>query len=102
MLAEKNEFIQEASEHLHILTEDEKIRLQCEGRDMYERDMASARGDGRRAGLKEGRKEGRKEGKELVNRLHEHLLDENRLNDLRRALKDPEYQEQLMKEYGIQ
>ncbi len=102
MLAEKNNFIQEASEHLHILTEDEKIRLQCEGREMYERDMASARGDGRRAGREEGRQEGRQEGKELVNRLNELLLNDGRLDDLRRAVKDPEYQEQLMKEYGIQ
>ncbi len=85
MLAEENKAIQEVSEHLHILTKDEKIRLQCEGREMYERDMASARGDGKR----------------IINRLNQLLLDDDRLDDLKRAVKDPDYQEQLMQEYGI-
>ena len=93
MLAEKNKMIQEASEHLHILTEDEKIRLQCEGREMYERDIATVRN--------EGRSEGISVGQQRINQLHERLLNDSRFDDLRRAVKDPVYQEQLMREYGI-
>ena len=101
MLAEESKAIQEASAYLHILTEDEKIRLQCEGREMYEHDMASARGDGRREGLREGIQEGLKKGYSDINQLTERLLDDGRLDDLRHAVKDPDYQEQLMREYGI-
>lgn len=93
MLAEENKAIQEASAHLHILTEDEKIRLQCEGRERYEFDMASARNGGFRRGKKEAQAE--------INQLNEHLLVEGRLDDLRRSVKDPAYQKQLMQEYGI-
>ena len=93
MLAEENQTIQEAAKHLHILTKDEKIRLQCEGRMMYENDMATARGDGEREGIKKGQSE--------INRLTKCLLDDDRLDDLRRSVNDPAYQEQLMKEYGI-
>ena len=89
MLAEKSKAIQEASEHLHVLTEDEKIRLQCEGREMYERDIATIRN------------EGLTEGQQRINRLHKQLLGDNRLDDLTRSLDDPAYQEQLMREYGI-
>ena len=97
MLANKNEAIREASAHLHILTEDEKIRLQCEGWEMYEHDIATIRGEG----LDEGIAQGIFQGQERVNRLHERLLDDNRLDDLRRSIKDPAYQEHLMSEYGI-
>lgn len=97
MLAEKNEAIHEASAHLHILTKDEKIRLQCEAREMYERDMATIR----KEGLEEGLNEGISQGQQLVNQLNKRLLADNRLDDLHRAIADSAYQEQLMKEYGI-
>ncbi len=93
MLAERNEAIHEASAHLHILTKDEKIRLQCEAREMYERDIATIR--------KEGLNEGISQGQQLVNQLNKRLLSDNRLDDLHHAITDSAYQEQLMKEYGI-
>ena len=97
MLAEKNKAIHEASEHLHILTEDEKIRLQCEGREMYERDMATIRSEG----LEEGITLGITEGQQRINQLNIHLIHDNRLDDLTRSASDPTYQNQLMREYGI-
>lgn len=36
-----------------------------------------------------------------INRLHAILLEQDRLDDLRRAVSDMEYQKQLMAEYGI-
>lgn len=40
---------------LRNLTEDEKIRLECEARDRYEHDRASLYGSGLREGLERGR-----------------------------------------------
>ena len=97
MLAEKNKAIQEASAHLHILTKDEKIRLQCEAREMYEHDIATIRNEGRA----EGREEGREEGRSEVNQLTTYLIRDGRMDDLMRSVSDEAYQEQLMREYGI-
>ncbi len=93
MLAEKNKAIQEASAHLHILTEDEKIRLQCEAREMYEHDITTIRN--------EGRSEGKLEGRSEANQLTTYLIRDSRMDDLTRSVSDTAYQEQLMREYGI-
>ncbi|SHJ39681.1 conserved hypothetical protein (putative transposase or invertase) [Hespellia stercorisuis DSM 15480] len=63
MLSEKSEGIQEAVLTLKELTEDEKIQLQCEAREMYEHTMASAERFGRIEGKREGKIEGKIEGK---------------------------------------
>ena len=39
MLAQKNEYLQEASETVYKLTQEEEIRLQCEAREYYYRRM---------------------------------------------------------------
>lgn len=57
--------------------------------------------DGRIEGRREGRREGRKEGYDSINSLHHKLLDDNRLDDLRRSTVDPEYQQLLFREYGL-
>lgn len=44
------------------------------------------------------REEGREEGESRVNQLHSILIDLDRLDDLKRATKDKDYQEQLMYE----
>ncbi|NLG05793.1 MAG: hypothetical protein GX567_18500, partial [Clostridia bacterium] len=41
MLAEQNDLLQEAAVTMRELTADEKIRLQCEARERYERDQRS-------------------------------------------------------------
>ena len=98
MLAKTNKIIQDAAEHLHILTEDEKIRLQCEAREMYEFDIATIR----KEGIDEGISQGISQGQQRVNELTTALLNDNRLDDLRRAARDPDYQKRLMNEYRIQ
>lgn len=50
MLSEKSEGIHEAALTLRKLSADEKIRMQCEAREMYEHDMASAIHKGRTEG----------------------------------------------------
>ncbi len=47
------------------------------------------------------REEGRQEGTRRVNALYKQLLEDNRLDDLKRSTEDPEYQEFLFKEYNL-
>lgn len=54
MLAEKSESINEGIVTLKKLSEDEKIRMQCEARENYRRDMASAIQHGEEKGLNQG------------------------------------------------
>ena len=49
----------------------------------------------------DSKEEGRKEGMDRVNRLVELLLSQGRQEDLKRSVTDREYQEKLMKEFGI-
>ena len=49
----------------------------------------------------EGLKEGRRKERRKINDLINHLLEENRMDDLKRSLKDNAFQEALLKEYGL-
>ena len=57
--------------------------------------------EGEKKGRKEGRKEGRIEGFSTLNRVYESLLNHGRQDDLIRAIRDPEYQKQIMAEFGL-
>lgn len=57
--------------------------------------------EGRAEGLKSGRAEGLKQGQERITYLYRKLLAENRQEDLERAVKDDEYRERMLKEYGL-
>ena len=50
---------------------------------------------------KEGREEGLKQGIDVINKLHNKLLSENRLEDLKRSTEDKDYQKLLIKEFGL-
>lgn len=52
----------------------------------------------RREGRKEGRKEGRREGEARINRLNAILIQSGRLDDLKRAATDYDYQTKLIEE----
>ena len=49
----------------------------------------------------EARAEGRAEGRNSIAKLMDKLLEENRVDDCKRAVKDPEYCQTLMEELGI-
>ena len=53
--------------------------------------------EGRNEGRNEGRREGRKEERLIVNKLTARLVDEGRLEELKRAATDQEYQDGLIK-----
>ena len=61
-MAEQSESIKKAVVTLRELSEDEKIRLQCEARERYQMDWQSSMRTSREKGREEGRKEGRKSG----------------------------------------
>ena len=60
-----------------------------------------ARAEGLEQGIAQGIAWGREETVARLNKLNSCLLSANRLSDLQRALQDPEYQKQLLKEFGI-
>ncbi|MBD5631661.1 MAG: hypothetical protein HDP34_00300 [Clostridia bacterium] len=49
----------------------------------------------------EGREEGIEEGIEQLSGLTTILLEQNRMQDLKRALKDKKYRDMLFKEFGL-
>ena len=51
-----------------------------------------------RKGFQRGIQQGIQQGKSSINMLHLLLLNANRIDDLKRAVVDEEYQAQLMKE----
>ena len=54
-----------------------------------------------RENIELGREEGRKEGSNQMASLIKILLSENRTDDLKRALEDTDFRNELFKEYGI-
>ena len=54
-MMKESEWMAETMYTLRNLTEDEKIRLECEARNRYEHDRASLYGSGVRAGIEQGR-----------------------------------------------
>ena len=62
-----------------------------------EREMAIIRADEREL----GREEGREEGEHRITVLYKCLLDDERIEDFRKAVEDDIYRSTLCKEYGI-
>lgn len=93
MLAEKNEAIKDSIITLKQLSEDEKIRMQCEARERYRRDLSSA--------TQQGISDGVKQGLDKMSKLTNMLLQENKLDILQRATEDNAFREELFKKYNI-
>ncbi len=86
MLAKKNSDIEDTVVTLHELTDDEKIKLQCEARERYERDMASAI------------EKGKREGKESTLQLFQKLMQDGKTDLIEKAIHDSSYLEELYQE----
>ena len=92
MLAEKNEYIADTVVTLRQLSEDEKIRMQCEARERYEHDIASYIKQGRnegyqlgeQAGYQLGEQAGREEGdiKRILTLICKKLVKGKSLEDI--------------------
>ena len=62
---------------------------------------AEGKEEGRQAGFEEGRKSGILEGEQRINQLIFKLKEADRIEDIIKAASDAEYQQQLLKEYGL-
>ena len=79
-----------------------EMRNMCEILDKIEnRGIAKGIEEGMAKGRAEGIAEGNAEGKNQMADLMKRLLDENRIEDAKRAAEDPVYCDELMKQYGI-
>lgn len=76
------------------LSEDERIRQQCQRYEKYERDRLNAMN----YSFEQGKKDGRAQLSLLCRKLQEH----DRGDEIFRALNDSEYLEMLLKEFGLE
>ena len=79
----------------------EDVDLPAERKKAREEGHAEGHAEGRAEGLTEGRAEGRAEGLARANRLAQILVEQGRMEDLKRSFRDTKYQETLFKEFGI-
>ena len=105
MLAKNNLDIEGAVVTLHELSDDEKIKLQCEARERYEWDMASATAKGEREGeeigLRKGKEAGLREGEDRLLKLIQCLTNDNQTELIPKITADSDYREELYQKYGL-
>ena len=101
MIAEKDPYIKSAYDHLQIISQDKQKRLEYEAREKAIRDHNQFLFEAEQRGIEIGEQHGIEIGQRRVNKLHSILLRHNRYDDLARSADDPEFQEQLMAEFGI-
>ena len=77
---------------------DEKKYRKILARDAKE----EGRTEGRIEGRKEGQEAGRMESRGIINELTKRLIQDGRMEDLKRSLDDHAYQDQMLKEYGLE
>ena len=92
-MAKQDEYFGEAYEELERLSADEKNRLEYVTRLKYNRDKY--------AQILYVTRIGREEGAKQINELNKRLIELGRIDDLKRAVEDSDYQEQLLKEMKI-
>ena len=88
-MAGEDNYINEAYEVLQKLSADERKKLEYEARQKAIRDYNSQMSSSF------------KNGEKRLNCLNEKLLNDNRIEDLKKAVMDESYREQLYKEYGL-
>ncbi len=78
-----------------------------EGDDRYEEVLHTLQAEEKKEGIKMSEvldrveKRGREKMAHEINTLYAALLEQNRMDDLKRAITDTDYQRQLLSEYGI-
>lgn len=97
MLAQKNQYIESAYERLQIISQDREKRLEYEAREkaILDHNQMILEAEER------GEQRGEKRGAERVSKLYAYLIQEQRFEDLERSTRDMDFQQQLMKQYGI-
>ena len=93
MIASKDPYIQSAYQQLQVISQDREKRAEYEAREKAVRDHLQFQ--------REAEERGMERGMERVNKLHLLLIQDKRLEDLTRSATDPDFQKQLMSDYGI-
>lgn len=88
-MAKQDEYLEEAYQTLLKLSADEKKQLEYEARDKALRDYNSQMQSARR------------QGEMRINTLNRLLAENNRADDILKAAQDSNYQDKLMKEFGL-
>ena len=101
MLAKKNTYIEDTVVTFRKMTEDEKIREQCEAREKYNWDMASAIAKGKSEGYTEGMAKGKSEGENRLAALINILIQNGLSDEIPKVTTDSEYREALYKQYKL-
>lgn len=96
-MAEQDQYIGEAYETLKKLSADETKRLEYEARQKALRDKHAIED----YGYNRGEKAGEEIGRSRVNKLNTRLLEEGRLDDLKKSLSDTDYQQKLFEEFDL-
>jgi predicted transposase/invertase (TIGR01784 family) len=89
MIAEKNSYMEDAIVTYHEMTEDEKVREQCEAREKYYWDRASIYN------------KGLAEGVSKLQQLITLLVNDNRMEDIKLIGEDSDYLNRLLAEYKL-
>ena len=89
-LAENNTTLHAAYERLTTVSSDEKLRILALNREKAIRDWNSSI------------HYAEQHGKDQINKLNQRLLTDNRFDDLKRSISDPDFQKQLLKEYRLE
>ncbi len=97
MLASKNPDMQDTVVTMKELSADEKIRLQCQARERYEWDLASAIAKGKAEGIAEGIAEGEQHLAQLIQKL----TDDGLTDLITKACADPTLRQELYQKYNI-
>ena len=107
----EDDFTKELDDAVNEVRDNEKWRLeymtlQMSYQEKYELGVQDGIELGREQGIEQGIEKGIEQGIEKgieqgidkINRLHDILIEQNRLDDLKRAIKDKEFEKSLMKE----
>ena len=91
----EDDFTKELDDAVNEVRDNEKWRLEYMTLQMSYQEKYEL---GVQDGIELGREQGIEQGIDKINRLHDILIEQNRLDDLKRAIKDKEKKKSLMKE----
>ena len=100
MLAQKDQYIESAYEHLQVIIQDEEKRLEYEARQKAIWDHNQMMLEAEERGEERGREQG-EEQIQRINKLNALLIKDKHFEDLERSANDEDFQKQLMEQYGI-
>lgn len=101
MLAQKDQYIASAYQHLQVISQDKEKRLEYEARQKAILDYNQMMREAEERGEKRGEERGREQEAGRINQLNSLLIQEKRFEDLERSTKDKNFQQQLMHYYNL-